>query len=258
MKQGGIGGLSVACAMLAWMQSAGAQQPPVFEGNETVVTAGRIPQRLSDTLRDVVVITARDIEQSGQLTLGQVLQLYGGVEMTSSGGPGSASSVFIRGANSSHTLVLVDGMRLQSATTGTTALENIPLAQIERIEIVPGPVSGLYGSDAIGGVIQIFTKSGRYSSGAMASAAVGSYGTRSANASLSAGARDTPFTISGGWYDTTGFSATKPSVPFDQYNPDKDGYRNSNFSAKLGHHFRPGQELCASVLYSRGETHYDS
>ena len=247
----------MACATLALAQSVCAQEP-VFEGSETVVTSARIEQKLSDALRDVVVISARDIENSGQLTLGQVLQIYGGVEMTSNGGPGTVSSVFIRGANSAHTLVLVDGIRLQSATTGTTAFENIPLAQIERIEIVPGPVSGLYGSDAIGGVIQIFTKSGRYSPGANVAAAIGSYGYGSANASLSGAAWESAYTIAGGWTETRGFSATKPSVPFGQYNPDKDGYRNSNFSGKFDHRFQPGQELGASVLYSKGETHFDS
>jgi vitamin B12 transporter len=249
---------AIAFISLVLAQAAGAQQPPIFEGNETVVTAGRIPQRLSDTLRDVIVITARDLENAGQLTLGQVLQLYGGVEMSSNGGPGSASAVFIRGANSAHSLVLVDGMRLQSATTGTTALENIPVSEIDRIEIVPGPVSGLYGSDAIGGVIQVFTRSGRYSPGASMAAAVGSYGTGSLNASLSGAAGDTWYTVAGGWLETTGFSATKPSVPFGQYNPDKDGYRNANFSAKLDHRFMPGQEAGASVLYSKGESHFDS
>ncbi len=244
--------------MLCSVQPVAAQVPPVFQGGETVVTAGRIPQKLSDTLRDVVVITARDIDNSGQLTLGQVLQLLGGVEMASNGGPGSSSSVFIRGANSAHTLVLVDGIRLQSATTGTTAFENIPLAEIERIEIVPGPVSGLYGSDAIGGVIQVFTKSGRYSPGPSAAASIGSYGYGSATASFSGAANDTAYAITGGWTRTTGFSATKPGVPFGQYNPDNDGFRNSNFSAKLNHRFVPGQEIGASVLYSKGVTHFDS
>src|SRR5258708_31853103 len=91
----------------------------------------------------------------------EVLQTLGGVEVTGTGGFGQVSSAFIRGANSNHPLVLVDGMRISSATAGTTALENIPLGQIERIEIVPGQLSSLYGSDAIGGGIQNFTQSGQ-------------------------------------------------------------------------------------------------
>ncbi len=251
-------GLAVLGAMLGAARSAGAQQTPVFQGTETIVTAGRIPQRLSDALRDVVVITARDIEDSGQMTLAQVLQLFGGAETTSNGGPGSTSSVSIRGANGTHTLVLVDGMRLQSATAGSTAFENIPLAQVERIEIVSGPVSGLYGSDAIGGVIQIFTKSGRYSPGPAVTAALGSYGYGSASGSVSGAAAGTEYALSAAWTRTTGFNATKPDVPFGQYDADKDGYRNASLSAKLRRRLAPGHELGASVLYSRGIAHFDS
>src|SRR4029079_7529956 len=101
----------------------------------------------------VSVITARHILDAGQSTLLGVLQRLGGVEIASNGGAGQTSAVFIRGANSAHTLVLVDGLRIGSATSGTTAFENIPLDQIDRIEIVAGPLSALYGSDAIGGVI---------------------------------------------------------------------------------------------------------
>ena len=249
--------LAAGSAALALAQAAGAQQPPVYEGGETVVTGGRIPQKLSDALRSVVVITASQIEASGQLTLGEVLQLYGGVEMASNGGPGSPVAIFMRGANSTHTLVMLDGMRLQSATSGTTAFENIPPSQIERIEIVPGPVSGLYGSDAIGGVIQIFTKSGRYSPGASVSAAVGSYGTRSLDASFTGARERTEYAVSAAHVQTDGFSATNPGVPFGQYNPDDDGYRNASLSAKVLHHFDASNELGAAALYSRGSAHFD-
>ena len=151
---------------LAGVMAAGlchAQEAPVIVVPEIVVTAKRLPEPQAQSVRPTTVITAEEIAQSGQQTMVEVLQSLGGVEIASNGGAGQVSSVFIRGANSNHTLVLVDGIRLNSATTGTTALENIPISQIERIEIVPGPMSGLYGSDAIGGVIQIFTKSGKYS-----------------------------------------------------------------------------------------------
>ena len=154
--------------------------------------------------------------------------------------------------------MLIDGQRIASATLGTTALENIPLSQIERIEIVPGPVSGLYGSDAIGGVIQIFTKSGRYSPGMNVTAGIGTYNTRSLSAALSSHVNDTDFTVSAAHFDTDGFSAAKPTISFGQYNPDKDGYRNSNFSGKAAHRFNPNNELGATLLYSKGNTHFDS
>jgi vitamin B12 transporter len=240
-------------ALAAWPQHS-----PVYAGPETVVTAARIEQRLSDTLRSVTVITARDLEQAGQLTFAQVLQEFGGVEIVANGGPGTATSVFIRGSNSTHTLVLVDGIRLASATNGTTAFENIPVDQIERIEIVAGPVSGLYGSDAIGGVIQIFTKSGRYSPGLAASAGYGSYNTRSARASLASKVAETDFSLSASHFETDGFSATLPIVSFGRYNPDDDGYRNTSFSGKVSHRLDPHNELGASVLYSQGLAHFDN
>ena len=247
-----------ACVAAALAQGVSAQQAPVFPGSETVVTAARLPQRLSDALRNVTVITAQDIEQSGQLTLTQVLQQFGGLEIASNGGHGNASSVFIRGANAAHTLVLVDGVRLQSATLGTTAFENIALAQIERIEIVPGPVSGLYGSDAIGGVIQIFTKSKRSTPAAEVSASLGSYATRSLKGAASTTVGNTDLTLSAGYFETDGFSATKPTISFGRFNPDDDGYRNSSLSGKVAHRLNPGNEIGASVFYSDGEAHFDN
>ncbi len=250
-------GIALAAALAA--HAACAQQDVgVPEGAETVVTAARMAQAAPEALRATTVITRRDIENAGQLTLGEVLQLYGGVELATNGGPGGASAVFIRGANSAHSLVLVDGMRVQSATTGTTAFENLPLAEIERIEIVPGPVSGLYGSDAIGGVIQIFTKGARHAPAPALSAGAGSYGTRSLAATWGGAAGDTTFGVSAGWSRTDGFSATGPTVPFGQFNPDDDGYRNANASAKVEHAFGPGQALGASALYSRGVSRFDS
>ena len=235
-----------------------ADELPTFTGGEIVVTGARMPQKQSDTLRAVSVITAQDIAESGQHTLAEVLQQFAGVEISTSGGFGQSSAVFMRGANSDHTLVLVDGMRIGSATLGTTALENIPLNQIDRIEIVSGPVSGLYGSDAIGGVIQIFTKSGKYSPGLSVSAGYGSYDTRSLSTAYSSKFRDTEVTLSAGYFDTDSFSATKPTVPFGQFNPDNDGYRNSNFSGKITHKLSGENDLGATGFYSRGSAHFDS
>jgi vitamin B12 transporter len=245
-------------AALALGLPAFAQTPPVYEGGETVVTAGRVEQRLADSLRSVVVVTARDIESSGQLSLAQVLQQFGGVETAASGGIGSATSIFLRGSNSSHALVLVDGVRIGSATLGTTALENIPLGQIERIEIVSGPASGLYGSDAIGGVIQIFTKSARRSPGASVVAGLGTEATGSLRGSLAGAAGDTSYALAAGHYETDGHNATRETISFGRFNPDDDGYRNTNASAKIAHRFGERHEVGASLLYSDGSTKFDN
>src|SRR5258708_26511195 len=187
---------------------AGCSISLCFAQDDTVViTATRFPQPRSQTLQPVNVITAEDIAQSGQQTLVELLQTLGGVETPSNGGFGQASGVFMRGANSGHTLVMIDGMRISSATTGTTALENIPLSQIERIEVVPGQLSSLYGSDAIGGVIQIFTKSGRYAPATSVTAGVGTYDTASLSGGVSRAFGDTDFSLNLGYLESKGFDA---------------------------------------------------
>ena len=145
----GLGFLSVFC------QAAEAPQLP-----SVVVTATRTAQPLANVLSDVRVIGSETIRDAGAVTLTELLQLHGGAEIAANGGPGQNSSVFLRGSNAGHVVLLVDGVRLNSASAGLNAWENIPLAQIERIEIVRGAASGLYGADAIGGVVQIFTPPG--------------------------------------------------------------------------------------------------
>jgi vitamin B12 transporter len=247
-----------ALALTGAALPAASQSPPVYQGAETVVTAGRFEQRVADSLRSVVVVTARDIESAGQLSLAQVLQQFGGAETATSGGIGSATSIFLRGSNSAHALVLVDGVRVSSATLGTTAIENIPLGQIERIEIVSGPASGLYGSDAIGGVIQIFTKGSRKAADASFSAGIGTDNTRTLRAQLGGASGDTSYSLAAGYYATDGYDATRPTISYDRHNPDDDGYRNTNISAKLSHRFGGRHEIGASVLHSDGRTMFDN
>jgi vitamin B12 transporter len=122
-----------------------------------VVTATRSPQRAVDALRDVVVISREEIDRAGPVSLAELLQREAQVEFRGTGGPGQPVGIFLRGANAGQTLVLVDGLRVGSASVGTTSIENIPLDLVERIEVVKGPLSSLYGPDAIGGVVQ-FTR----------------------------------------------------------------------------------------------------
>ena len=221
-----------------------------------VVTAARIPQEASQSLQPVIVITADDIAESGQQTLVEVLQSRAGLEIASTGGFGQPSGVFMRGANSNQTLILIDGLRVNSATTGATALENIPLNQIERIEIVPGPLSSLYGSEAIGGVIQIFTKSAKYAPGASISAGYGSFNTRSVSGGINTRFNDTDFSLNAGYFISDGFDATKQ--PAFQHNPDLDDYHNTNYSLKLAQHFTTDHEIGLTAFQSFGNTRFDS
>jgi len=232
------------------------QRPAVTVADEVAVTATRIPQKLSESNQHATVITREEIAASGQQTLVDLLQMRGAVEITNSGGLGQPSAVSIRGAESRHTLVLVDGLRLSSVTAGTTAFENIPLNQIERIEIVPGPLSSVYGSDAIGGVIQIFTRGNTEELSAKIGA--GSYRTAEISARLSRRINDTEFNISVGSLESIGFDATKQKMPFAQHNPDADGYRNKNFSGRLARHFGEAHEVGFTAFQSEGTTHWDA
>jgi vitamin B12 transporter len=144
------------------------------------------------------------------------------VEVTQSGGFGGTVQVFLRGANAGHTLFLVDGMRIGSASTGLTAVEQLPLESIERIEVLRGPASGLYGSDAIGGVVQIFTRSGRGNPGANAFAGYGTYNTGQLGAGYGYENRGTRFALQAGAISTSGITAVRNPAS-TSFNPDADG-----------------------------------
>lgn len=231
-----------------------AEQPAVL------VTATRQAQRADEALADVTVIDREKIEQAGpSFSLPELLSRQPGIQVSNSGGPGKATDIFIRGTSSKHTLLLVDGMRVGSATLGTAAWQDIPLSQIERVEIVRGPASALYGSDAIGGVIQVFTKKGSGEPKANLFVGAGSYGTREVSAGVAGGTDKLSYSLRGGYTETDGFNAVSSRVkqPF-YYNPDKDPYRNSNLSGRLSYQLATGHELGATVLYSESRNHYDS
>jgi vitamin B12 transporter len=232
-----------------------AAERPDTVGEPVVVTATRIPQKSSEITQQTTVITREEIEASGHQSLVELLQARGGVEITNSGGLGQPSAVSIRGAEPRHTLVLIDGQRIGSVTAGGTAFENIPLNQIERIEIVPGPLSSVYGSDAIGGVIQIFTRSG---AGNSARVGVGSYDTREASVSLGRRFDNTEFTLSAGALESASFDATRPTIPFAQHNSDSDRYRNRNFSGRLTHDLAAGHTVGFTAFQSEGAAHFDA
>ena len=247
---------AVVSAAFACTVCGALAQSRDFTTEQVVVTGSRLAQEPSAAIQPVTVIDSQQLASSGQQTLGEVLQALGGVEMASSGGFGQPTSVFIRGSNSDHTLVLIDGVRVNSATTGAAAFENIPLNQIQRIEIAPGPLSSLYGSEAVGGVIQIFTKSGRDAAPASVSVGGGTYGTRSITAGVNGENASTDFGFNSGYLESRGFDATTPSSGFN--NPDRDGYRNKNFSARLSHRFDDADEVGLTAFQSEGSTHFDT
>lgn len=236
--------LSLSC-VAAW--SADPSQ-------RVVVTAARAPQTPEQLIADLVVIDAEQIARAGPIGLAELLQRHAGAELSSNGGLGQVSGVFLRGTNTSHVVLLIDGVRINSATTGTNALEHVPLSQIERIEVLRGPASSLYGADAIGGVIQIFT---RTVDGITAKASVGSDHLRELNAGIGRVVGDTSWSLSAGGLDVRAFSATNETHPFS-FNPDDDPYRNTNVNARIQHHWAEGHRITLRGLAARATTHFDA
>ncbi len=183
--------VAFVCAVPALAQPA--PTPALLD--PVVVTAARAPQRLEELLADVTVIGPDEIARAGAQSLADLLQRQPGVQIVANGGPGSTTGVFLRSANANQTLVLIDGLRVGASSSGTTPFEAIPLDQIDHIEILRGPAASLYGADAIGGVIQIFTRNG--GSGALAANASAGYGTfGTSQVTAGAGGSDGPWRFS--------------------------------------------------------------
>jgi vitamin B12 transporter len=163
------------------------------------------------------------------------------------------SGVFLRGSNANHVVLLIDGVRINSATAGTNAFENIPLEQIERIEILRGPASSLYGADAIGGVIQIFT---RREPRTQARLGAGRWKSREGSVGLGRELGATRWSLQAGYRESDSFSATSEGHPFS-FDPDDDAYRNSSLGLSASHDWAEDQTLAASLLHSDGTTRFD-
>lgn len=232
-------------------------------GETVVVTASRQQQRASEVMARVEVIDRAAIERAGQSSLLDLLRAQPGLRISTNGGAGSNTAAFMRGAESRHTLVLVDGMRINSATSGQPTLEAIPLAMIERIEILRGPASALYGSEAIGGVIQIFTRKGEAGFHPELFAGLGSQGTRKLNAALTGGEGRMRYSVSVGEDKTDGINAKRDpaywNMPWgNSYDPDNDGWRNRHFSASASLGFRDRDEVGVNVFHTDGRNEYDT
>ena len=149
----------------------------VLASEEVVIIPSGNPQPLNEVVPSVIVIDRQTIEQSPSADVADLLRWYAGVEVGRTGGFGQQTSVFVRGANSNHTAVLINGVKMNSATTGAPALETINVSVIERIEIIKGPRSTVYGSEALGGVINIITTTDEVENKAAAHFSHGRYST---------------------------------------------------------------------------------
>ena len=220
-----------------------------------VVTASRTPTEPLPTLREAVVITRDELDAAGPVSLADVLQRYAGVEIRTTGGAGQPPSLFLRGAGNAQTLVLIDGLRAGSGSSGGTALDAIPLEMIERIEVVKGPLSSLYGSDAIGGVVQVFTR-GKSVPHLFAAAGYGSENDRRASAGVSSVDGNTAFSLAAGGRKVDARSATNPRAGAF-YDPDRDPHDEAFANGRLSHKAWNGEELILDAFATRSRTHYD-
>ncbi len=217
-----------------------------------IVTATRTAQTVDDSLASVSVITREDIEASGAQDVIDLLRLQAGIDVARNGGPGTTTSVFLRGTGNNQTLVLIDGVRAASATTGAFAWSKLALSDVERIEIVRGPNASLYGSDAIGGVIQIFTRKNRH---AYVRGQVGSYESKLFEAGTGGGEK-VKYSLNLSSRAAEGFSAITDPANFS-YDADNDGYRQRSASGNLQFDLGKKADLLLSGWYSDGYTEYD-
>lgn len=224
--------------------------------DEVVVTASRSALPLQQTLQHTTVITRADIEASGAQDVATLLRNRAGIEITQTGGMGTASSLYLRGSNSTHTLVLLDGVRIGSATTGSTAIEHLTLDNIERIEIVRGNVSSLYGSEAIGGVVQLFTRKGNGTTVTQVAVGHGTHDSGKLAASLTGASGGFDYALAASDFHTAGVSAINPALAAAA-NPDADGYSNRSASLRLGYAFAPGHRIEFSAFDAQGRLAYD-
>ena len=228
-----------------------------------IVTATRTAQTADEVLSSVTVISREDIERRQARSVEDLLRGTQGISITNNGGPGKNTSVFMRGTESDHILVLIDGVRAGSATSGGAAYGNIPIEQIERIEIVRGPRSSLYGSEAIGGVIQIFTrKGGKEGFTPSFSIGGGSYGTFNGSAGLSGRSKRGWFNMNISGKNTNGFNSCS-GKPYPKgagcftNEPDRDGYQNVAGSFRAGYLFKNGLDIETNFMRSSGKVNYD-
>lgn len=218
------------------------------------VTANRVAVEDKNTMAGVTIIDREEIERKQFHSLEDLLKTLPSVTYKSNGGRGQPSSISIRGSNSNAVLVLVDGQRLGSVTTGQTAFEHLPIDQIERVEVVRGPRSSLYGSDAIAGVIQIFTRKATQDGvKPFVTLGYGSHETYEGTAGVNLRQGDTWGTLSVTGTKTDGIDATSTLIE-----PDRDGYRNFSALLNAGHQFNDQLSVDMNALHVEGKTYYDN
>lgn len=247
---------TVGFSLLALAVSTAVQAADDTKLEQVVVTATRTEQPIDKVLAPVTVFERKDIERLQVQNLSELFTHVAGVSYRTDGGPGANASISMRGTNSAHTLVLIDGIRVEAATTGQSSLEYLRPNDIERIEVVRGPRAALYGSDAIGGVIQIFTRSGGGHSGGEFKVGYGSHQTSDTSASAGWADDESRINFTAGQYDRNGFSRVEPT-DHNAVTSDNDAYRNTSGSLHMSHKFDGDSSVRLNYRRSEGKSEFD-
>ena len=246
-------GLSVAVAMSVMSSVVVAEE--VYKLEEVVVTAARTAQTVDETLAPVTVINREQIERTQATTVVELInQSAPGIQVASSGGPGSVSGVYVRGTKTAQTLILMNGQKINTASSGSAPLEYIDPDQIERIEIVRGPRSTIYGADAVGGVINIITRKGSGDPKLTIKAGGGSHGTGEYGLNFGGETDGARYNFGARLYETQGYDRTITTFGNDG---DDDAYRNKSFSGNVSRAFDNGLEAGVNFVHSEGKSEYD-
>ncbi len=250
---------STSCVRFATLSLALAAAFPTHSQvqlAQSVVTATRVATPITDVIADVSVIDRATLELAGQSSLRDLLSQLPGVQMTTNGSYRSTTGIFLRGASTSQTLVLIDGVRVGSATSGGASFENMPLSRIERIEVLRGAASALYGSDAVGGVIQVFTREASQGLQADANIGLGTDGQQQAGAAVRGTSGLLGYSLGVSREKASGISViSNPAA--SSYNPDDDGFNAASVDAKLTAKLSREHALSLSLLYNENEYQFD-
>jgi len=225
--------------------------------HEVSVTANRIETPSRETASSVSIISREDLERSQKVTVLAALESIPGLAFSQNGPQGSAASVMIRGANSEHTLILLDGIEVNDPISPARSadLAHLTVEAVDRIEILRGPQSLLYGSDALGGVINIITRKGTGKPSFQVSTSAGSLGTASGQARIQGGGRRAFFSLGTCYHKTSGFSAAGKNY---LGNAEKDGYKNLSMTGNMGYSPSDWLEMSLVFRYFNSRTEIDN
>nr|WP_305849239.1 TonB-dependent vitamin B12 receptor BtuB [Providencia sp. M-27] len=247
--------LPLSAAALAVLCATSSLASANNQADQVVVSANRFEQPISSILAPVTVVTREDIDHWQSNTIIDVLRRLPGVDIAQNGGMGQQSSLFIRGTESRHVLVLIDGIRLnQAGISGSSDMSQIPISLVQRIEYIRGARSAVYGSDAVGGVVNIITR--RDNDGTTLNAGIGSHSYQNYNGSTQQKiGENTTVTAAGAYTHTKGFDLAPKEVSPRQY--DKDGFLSKSLWLGVEHQFSSEILAYARAYGYDNRTSYD-